>query len=169
MNLTYFSNLTKNFYINIFSIFFIFFLDRISKLYVIYLHDKNIGGDLYSSDYLNINLIWNEGIAFGLFAFEESKFYNFLTLFISLVISVLIYMLIKSNGVKRFALLIIIGGALGNLYDRVIYLAVPDFIDFHIGNYHWFTFNIADIFISVGVIFMILLEFIDNNKDKINE
>jgi len=169
MNLTYFSNLTKHFYINIFSIFFIFFLDRISKLYVIYLHDKNIGGDLYSSDYLNINLIWNEGIAFGLFAFEESKFYNFLTLFISLVISVLIYMLIKSNGVKRFALLIIIGGALGNLYDRVVYLAVPDFIDFHIGNFHWFTFNIADIFISVGVIFMILLEFIDNNKDKINE
>jgi len=169
MNLTYFSNLTKNFYINIFSIFFIFFLDRISKLYVIYLHDKNIGGDLYSSDYLNINLIWNEGIAFGLFAFVESKFYNFLTLFISLVISVLIYMLIKSNGVKRFALLIIIGGALGNLYDRIIYLAVPDFIDFHIGNFHWFTFNIADIFISVGVIFMILLEFIDNNKDKINE
>ena len=169
MNLTYFSNLTKNFYINIFSIFFIFFLDRISKLYVIYLHDKNIGGDLYSSDYLNINLIWNEGIAFGLFAFEESKFYNFLTLFISLVISVLIYMLIKSNGVKRFALLIIIGGALGNLYDRVIYFAVPDFIDFHIGNFHWFTFNIADIFISVGVIFMIIFEFIDNNKDKINE
>ena len=169
MNLTYFSNLTKNFYINIFSIFFIFFLDRISKLYVINLHDKKIGGDLYLSDYLNINLIWNEGIAFGLFAFEESKFYNFLTLFISLVISVLIYMLIKSNGVKRFALLIIIGGALGNLYDRVIYLAVPDFIDFHIGNFHWFTFNIADIFISVGVIFMILLEFIDNNKDKINE
>ena len=169
MNLTYFSNLTKNFYINIFSIFFIFFLDRISKLYVIYLHDKNIGGDLYSSDYLNINLIWNEGIAFGLFAFEESKFYNFLTLFISLVISVLIYMLIKSNGVKRFALLIIIGGALGNLYDRIVYSAVPDFIDFHIQNFHWFTFNIADIFISVGVIFMILLEFIDNNKDKINE
>ena len=169
MNLTYFSNLTKHFYINIFSIFFIFFLDRISKLYVIYLQDKKNGGDLYSSDYLNINLIWNEGIAFGLFAFEESKFYNFLTLFILLIISLLIYMLIKSNGVKRFALLMIIGGALGNLYDRIIYSAVPDFIDFHIGNFHWFTFNIADIFISVGVIFMILLEFIDNNKDKINE
>jgi signal peptidase II len=169
MNLTYFTNLTKNFYINIFSIFFIFFLDRLSKLYVIYLHNKNLGGDLFSSDYLNINLIWNEGIAFGLFAFEESKFYNFLTLFISLVIFVLIYMLVKSNGVKRFALLTIIGGALGNLYDRIVYLAVPDFIDFHIANFHWFTFNIADIFISVGVIFMILLEFIDNNKNKINE
>ena len=169
MNLTYFTNLTKNFYINIFSIFFIFFLDRLSKLYVIYLHNKNLGGDLFSSDYLNINLIWNEGIAFGLFAFEESKFYNFLTLFISFVIFVLIYMLVKSNGVKRFALLTIIGGALGNLYDRIVYLAVPDFIDFHIGNFHWFTFNIADIFISVGVIFMILLEFIDNNKNKINE
>lgn len=166
MILTY---LTKKFYINIFTVFFIFFLDRISKLYVIYLHDKKFGGDLFSSDYLNINLIWNEGIAFGLFAFEESEFYNFLTLFISLIISVIIYMVIKSNGLKRFALLMIIGGALGNLYDRVIFLAVPDFIDFHIGNFHWFTFNIADIFISVGVIFMILLEFIDNNKDKINE
>ena len=166
MILTY---LTKKFYINIFTVFFIFFLDRISKLYVIYLHDKRFGGDLFSSYYLNINLIWNEGIAFGLFAFEESKFYNFLTLFISLIISVIIYMVIKSNGLKRFALLMIIGGALGNLYDRVVFLAVPDFIDFHIGNFHWFTFNIADIFISVGVIFMILLEFIDNNKDKINE
>lgn len=166
MILTY---LTKKFYINIFTVFFIFFLDRISKLYVIYLHDKRFGGDLFSSDYLNINLIWNEGIAFGLFAFEESEFYNFLTLFISLIISVIIYMVIKSNGLKRFALLMIIGGALGNLYDRVVFLAVPDFIDFHIGNFHWFTFNIADIFISVGVIFMILLEFIDNSKDKINE
>jgi len=164
-----FTYLTKKFYINIFTVFFIFFLDRISKLYVIYLHDKRFGGDLFSSDYLNINLIWNEGIAFGLFAFEESKVYNFLTLFISLIISVIIYMVIKSNGLKRFALLMIIGGALGNLYDRVVFLAVPDFIDFHIGNFHWFTFNIADIFISVGVIFMILLEFIDNNKDKINE
>ena len=169
MNLTYFTNLKKNFYINVFSVFFIFFLDRLSKLYVIYLHNKNLGGDLFSSDYLNINLIWNEGIAFGLFAFEESKFYNFLTLFISFVIFVLIYMLVKSNGVKRFALLTIIGGALGNLYDRIVYLAVPDFIDFHIGNFHWFTFNIADIFISVGVIFMILLEFIDINKNKTNE
>lgn len=166
MILTY---LTKKFYINIFTVFFIFFLDRISKLYVIYLHDKRFGGDLFSSDYLNINLIWNEGIAFGLFAFEESEFYNFLTLFISLIISVIIYMVIKSNGLKRFALLMIIGGALGNLYDRVVFLAVPDFIDFHIGNFHWFTFNIADIFISVGVIFMILLEFIDNSRDKINE
>ena len=164
-----FTYLTKKFYINIFTVFFIFFLDRISKLYVIYLHDKRFGGDLFSSDYLNINLIWNEGIAFGLFAFEESEFYNFLTLFISLIISVIIYMVIKSNGLKRFALLMIIGGALGNLYDRVVFLAVQDFIDFHIGNFHWFTFNIADIFISVGVIFMILLEFIDNNKDKINE
>lgn len=129
MILTY---LTKKFYINIFTVFFIFFLDRISKLYVIYLHDKRFGGDLFSSYYLNINLIWNEGIAFGLFAFEESEFYNFLTLFISLIISVIIYMVIKSNGLKRFALLMIIGGALGNLYDRVVFLAVPDFIDFHI-------------------------------------
>ena len=165
----FFTYLTKKFYINFFTIIIIFFLDRISKLYVIYLHDKKFEGDLFSSDYLNISLIWNEGIAFGLFAFEESKLYNFLTIFISLIILVIIYMAIKSIRLKRFALLMIIGGALGNLYDRIVFLAVPDFIDFHIGNFHWFTFNIADIFISVGVIFMILLEFIDNNKNKLNE
>ena len=78
-------------------------------------------------------------------------------------------MVIKTDGLKRYSLLIIIGGALGNLYDRAIFFAVPDFIDFHVGNFHWFTFNVADIFISLGVFFMILIEFIDNNKNKLNE
>ena len=164
-----FNNLTKRFYINIFTILLIFFFDRISKLYVIYLHNKNIGSDLFSSNYLNINLIWNDGVAFGLFAFENNKIYNFLTIFISLIILVIVYMAINSNGMKRFALIMIIGGALGNLYDRVVYSVVPDFIDFHIGNFHWFTFNIADIFISLGVIIMIIVEIIDNNQNKLNE
>jgi len=164
-----FKLLTKKNYINFFVIFFIFCLDRISKKYVIYLSDKNLSEELFASKYLNINLIWNEGIAFGLFAFDESIFYNILTVFIALIIVVIFYMLIKSDGFKRYSLLIVIGGALGNLYDRAVFFAVPDFIDFHVGNFHWFTFNVADIFICVGVIFMILIEFVDSIKLKSNE
>lgn len=161
--------LTKKFYINFFVIFCIISLDRISKKYVIYLSDKNLSKELFFSKYLNINLIWNEGIAFGLFAFEESSFYNFLTIFIALVIVIIFYMVIKSEGLKRYSLLMIMGGALGNLYDRVVFSEVPDFIDLHIGDFHWFTFNVADIFISIGVFFMILIEFIDNSKNNSNE
>ena len=161
--------LTKKFYINFFVIFCIICLDRISKKYIIYLSDKNLSKELFFSKYFNINLVWNEGIAFGLFAFEESSFYNFLTIFIALIIVIIFYMVIKSEGLKRYSLLMIMGGALGNLYDRVVFSEVPDFIDLHIGDFHWFTFNVADIFISVGVFFMILIEFIDNNKINSNE
>ena len=164
-----FKFLTKKNYINLLIIFFIFCLDRISKKYVIYLNEQNLSQELFASKYLNINLIWNEGIAFGLLSFEQSSFYNFLTIFIAFIILIIVYMVIKTDGLKRYSLLIIIGGALGNLYDRAIFFAVPDFIDFHVGNFHWFTFNVADIFISLGVFFMILIEFIDNNKNKLNE
>jgi len=164
-----FKFLTKKNYINLLIIFFIFCLDRISKKYVIYLNEQNLSQELFVSKYLNINLIWNEGIAFGLLSFEQSSFYNFLTIFIAFIIFIILYMVIKTDGLKRYSLLIIIGGALGNLYDRAIFFAVPDFIDFHVGNFHWFTFNVADIFISLGVFFMILIEFIDNNKNKLNE
>jgi len=164
-----FKFLTKKNYINLLIIFFIFCLDRISKKYVIYLNEQNLSQELFASKYLNINLIWNEGIAFGLLPFEQSSFYNFLTIFIAFIIFIIVYMVIKTDGLKRYSLLIIIGGALGNLYDRAIFFAVPDFIDFHVGNFHWFTFNVADIFISLGVFFMILIEFIDNNKNKLNE
>ena len=157
-------NLTKNFYINLIIIFLIFALDRISKIYVIYLYKKTYTSELFQSKYLNISLIWNEGIAFGLFSFEQSDLYNFLTIIISIVILIIFIMIIKSFGFKRYALLMIFGGAIGNLYDRIFFKAVPDFIDFHIGTFHWFVFNIADIFITIGVIFMILLELIGNNR-----
>ena len=110
--------------------------------------------------------MWNEGIAFGLFSFNRTDLYNFLTIIISAVILVIFIMVIKNNGLKKYSLSMILGGAIGNLYDRVFFRAVPDFIDFHIGEFHWFVFNIADIFITLGVIFMILLELIDNNKNK---
>ena len=157
-------NLTKNFYINLICIFLIFALDRISKIYVIYLSDKIYNSELFLSKFLNIVLIWNDGIAFGLFSFNKNSLYNFLTIIISVVILIVFIMITKNRGFKKYALLMIFGGAIGNLYDRVIFKAVPDFIDFHIGEFHWFIFNVADIFITLGVIFMILFELIGINK-----
>ena len=156
---------TKNFYIEIIFIIFIFLFDRFSKIYVINFYKKNNSSELFESKFLNINLIWNEGIAFGLFSFDKSNLYNILTLIIFLVIFTVLVMIIKSEGIKRYSLLMIFGGALGNFYDRVIYKAVPDFIDLHIAEFHWFIFNVADIFITIGVIFMILYELFGNNKD----
>ena len=157
-------NLTKNFYINLFTIFFIFIIDRISKIYVINLNNKFLSSELYSSKFLNINLIWNEGIAFGLFSFTQNNLYNLLTLIISIIIIVILKMILDSQGIKKYGLIIIFGGALGNLFDRIFYKAVPDFIDFHIEEFHWFVFNVADIFITIGVIIMILFEIIFNNQ-----
>ena len=157
-------NLKKNIYINLFIIFSIFIIDRITKIYVVSVNGKNSYEDLYSSKFLNINLIWNEGIAFGLFSFSQNNLYNLLTLIISIIIIVILKMIINSYGIKKYGLMMIFGGALGNLFDRIFYKAVPDFIDFHIGEFHWFVFNVADIFITIGVIIMILYELILNNQ-----
>ena len=159
-------NLDKSFLINFSLIFIIFLFDRISKIYVIYLDNKLFGSEIFSSNFLNIYLIWNEGIAFGLFSFNEKIFYNILTIIILIIIFIIFIMTIKSDGLKKYSLLMILGGALGNVFDRLYYKAVPDFIDFHIGNFHWFIFNVADIFISIGIIFLIMLELIANNKGK---
>ena len=159
----------KNFFTNFFLIIFIFFLDRVSKFYVISQNEKNLSADLFTSKFLNISLIWNEGIAFGLFSFGERHFYNFLTILILIIIIVIFFMVLRNKGLKKYSFLMILGGALGNLYDRIFFKAVPDFIDFHIGNFHWFIFNVSDIFISLGVLFLIALELINNQKDKIDE
>ena len=156
--------LRKSFIISSLLVFSIFLLDRLSKIYVIYLDKKFLGSELLSSKFLNIRLIWNEGIAFGLLSFNETIFYNALTFLILIIILIIFFMLHKSNGIKKFSLMMILGGAIGNVYDRISYKAVPDFIDFHIGNFHWFIFNVADIFITLGVIFMIIIEITGNNK-----
>ena len=160
------SYLTKNFYINTIIVTLIFFLDRLSKIYVVHLDKVNFSSELYQSKYLNITLIWNEGIAFGLLSFDQNNLYNLLTLLIAIIILIILYMIIKNNNFKKYPLLMIFAGAIGNLYDRIMYRAVPDFIDFHIGEFHWFIFNVADIFISLGVFFMILIELIDNSKSN---
>ena len=160
--------LNQNFIINLSVTFFIFLIDRISKIYVINLDKKLLGSEIFYSKYLNISLIWNEGIAFGLFSLGDKTFYNFLTILILIIILIIIFMLHKSEGLKKYSLLMILGGALGNLYDRVFNKAVPDFIDFHVEEFHWFIFNVADIFITIGVIFMIFLEFTNNKKKHEN-
>ena len=157
-------NLSKNFFINLSFILLIFLFDRISKIYVIYLDNKLFGSEIFSSNFLNIYLIWNEGIAFGLFSFNEKIFYNILTIIILIIILIIFIMTIKSDGFKKYSLLMILGGALGNVFDRLYYKAVPDFIDFHIGNFHWFIFNVADIFITIGIIFMVIIELFNKNQ-----
>ena len=158
--------LNKKSIINLFTVIVIFSLDRISKFYVISQSEKNLSYDLFESRFLNINLVWNEGIAFGLLSFDKNYLYNLLTILIIVLIIIIFFMILKSKGLKKYSLLMVLGGALGNLYDRIYFKAVPDFIDFHIGNFHWFIFNVSDIFISLGVLFLISLELINNKKEK---
>ena len=158
--------LKKNYYFDILILFLIFILDRFSKIYVIYLSEKNNYSQIFSSKFLDIHLIWNEGIAFGLLSFSETYFYNLISTIIAIIIFILFIMIIRGKGLKKLLLISILGGAIGNFYDRLVHKAVPDFIDFHINDFHWFIFNIADIFISIGVFFMILYEIIDNNSKK---
>ena len=161
--------LNKNSIINLFTVIIIFSLDRISKFYVISQSEKNLSYDLFESKFLNINLVWNEGIAFGLLSFDKDYLYNLLTILIIVLIIIIFFMILKNIGFKKYSLLMVLGGALGNLYDRIYFKAVPDFIDFHIGNFHWFIFNVSDIFITLGVSFLIALELIKNQKIKKNE
>jgi signal peptidase II len=158
--------LNKNFYISFSLVILVYLLDRLTKIFVIQLDKNNVGSDIFNSTYLNIVLIWNKGIAFGLFSFNEAYFYNILTLVITIIIFILIFMSLKSEGFKKYSLLMIIGGALGNLHDRIFSKAVPDFIDLHINNFHWFIFNVSDIFITLGVISLIVLEIGANKKEN---
>ena len=143
----------------------IFFTDRFSKIYILKLAELDSKVDIYLTPFLNFYLIWNKGIAFGLFSLNDEIVYNFLTIIISIIIFIILIMLIRSRGFQRYSLLMVFGGSLGNLYDRIYFSAVPDFIDFHIGSFHWFIFNVADIFITIGVICLIYAE-IFLNKDE---
>ena len=154
----------KIFIVNLFIVVTIFLIDRISKLYVINLLGDLNDQQIFLTSFLNIYLIWNEGIAFGLLSFESKTIYNFITILILIINIIIIYIIYKLEDFRKYFFLIILGGSLGNLFDRLVYNAVPDFIDFHIGNLHWFIFNPADIFITIGVICLILDEFIFKNK-----
>ena len=139
----------------------IFTFDRLTKNLII---NNFIEKTLYLNDFINLELIWNIGIGFGLLSYDSLLIYNLITVLIGVVIIILIYIVIVSHNLDKLIFSIIIGGALGNFYDRIIYNAVPDFIDLHYKTFHWFTFNVADIFITVGVLAMIFKEFLVKNK-----
>ena len=146
----------------------IFLLDRFSKLYILNLADINGVVDIYINSFLNIILVWNTGIGFGLLSFGESSIYNIVTFFIILINAVILYLVFKSNNFKSYFFIMILGGSLGNLFDRIYYSAVPDFIDLNYNNFHWFIFNVADIFITVGILCLILVELFFN-KHELND
>tara|TARA_B100001287_G_scaffold254022_1_gene237135 strand:+ start:30 stop:521 length:492 start_codon:yes stop_codon:yes gene_type:complete len=134
----------------------IFFLDRYAKLFIL----NNFTEDTYYlNNYINLDLVWNIGIGFGLLSSNSSLLYNLMSLIIGSVIIILIYVGLMSEKFDKLIYSIIIGGALGNFYDRLSYKAVPDFIDLHYNNFHWFTFNVADIFITLGILAFILRSF----------
>ena len=145
---------SKEAVVSIFLLVSIFVFDRVSKIWIINQQEQN--SSIFINKFLNFELIWNTGIGFGLFSTDPNLFYNLTSLFIFLVVLFLCYLIFRSNFFDKICFSIVLGGALGNLYDRIVYFAVPDFIDFHVGDFHWFTFNIADIFITVGIILLII-------------
>ena len=155
------SNLKRSYkteFISLIVITLIFFFDRISKIKIINAQLQN--NTVYINDSINLDLVWNTGIGFGILSTNTALFYNFITFLIFSVIIFLLYLILKSKFIDKILYSIVVGGALGNFYDRLVYFAVPDFIDFHFQSFHWFTFNIADIFITIGIITIIGKELI---------
>jgi len=146
----------------------VFLFDRTTKMYLIYLQTTGTDIDFYIFPFLNFYLVWNTGIGFGLVSLETNIFYHILTTIIAIVNLVLIFFLLKAKGIYTYLFALIIGGSLGNLFDRIYYYAVPDFIDLHFGNFHWFIFNVADIFITVGIISFIFTELLKKEKISTN-
>ena len=152
--------ITKNNLYCFCAILIIFFLDRYTKLLILNNFNEN---SYYLNDFLNLDLIWNIGIGFGFLSTESGLLYNFITFVIAVILLVLFYFLLSSEILDKIIYAVIIGGALGNFYDRLFFKAVPDFIDLHYNNFHWFTFNVADIFISIGILFIIVKSFFVKN------
>ena len=156
----------KNFLSQLFIIIFIFATDRASKYYLINLYETGADIDFYIFSFLNIYLAWNTGVGFGLFSTDANVFYHLLTILVVIINLILIFLMFKLAGIRKYFIAMILGGSLGNLFDRIYYFAVPDFIDLHIGNFHWFIFNIADIFITIGIACLIFVELFSKNVNK---
>ena len=154
----------NKFLLNLIFVITLFCIDRFSKIYIIELSEKTNVTEIYLTSFLNSYLVWNTGIAFGLFSLSNEITYNLFTTLIVLINLIIIYLIIVTKDFRKYFFLLILGGSFGNLFDRLYYRSVPDFIDFHIGNFHWFIFNIADIFITVGVICLILAELLYNKE-----
>ena len=147
-------------------ILFIFLADRISKLYILSILENFGNVDININSYINFILVWNSGVGFGLLSFDQSNIYNAITILIIFINLFIVYLIIKSKDFRVYFFLIILGGSLGNLFDRIYYSAVPDFIDISYNDYHWFIFNVADIFITLGIIGLLIVEI--TKKEKIS-
>ncbi len=154
-------------YVILLSVFLIiFFLDRVSKIQILNILENDGIVDIYVNQFINFYLVWNTGIGFGLFSFDDGNFYTFITIFIFLINIVILVIILRSNLFLGVLWTCVLGGSAGNLYDRIFYKAVPDFIDIHYGNFHWFVFNVSDIFITIGLICLIIAEIILNKEKK---
>ena len=158
------NNLFKKIIIYISVLTLIFFLDRISKIYILQFAWNSLDTNIYINQFLSLNLVWNKGIAFGLFSFEKSLIYNLITTLIVIINLIILYLVFIYKDLRAYFFLMILGGSLGNLFDRLYYGSVPDFIDINIREYHWFIFNVSDIFITLGVICLIIAELLMNKK-----
>ena len=147
-------------------VLFIFFLDRITKILILNIAEETGKVDIYVNSFLNLYLVWNNGIGFGLLSFDDNYVYNSITVLIILINLIIVYLIYIEKGQKSYFLLIILGGSLGNLFDRLYYNAVPDFIDLNYKGFHWFIFNVADIFITLGIMLLILSEIFNYKKIK---
>ena len=146
----------------------IFLIDRLSKNYILNIAEVEGSVDIFVNSYLNIYLIWNTGIGFGLLSFDKSLIYNLITSLIIVINILIIYMIIKTNDIRSYFLVFVLGGSLGNLFDRLYYSAVPDFIDINYKEFHWFIFNVADIFITIGIICLIFAELMNYKSENEN-
>ena len=147
----------KNFW-NFFLIVVFFSIDRLSKIAIINSFEKHGNNDIFLTEFLSLSLIWNDGIAFGLFSFDQKVYYNLVTALIIFITLIIFWMVLSTKSYEKLAFTMVLGGSLGNIFDRIYYSSVPDFIDIHFKNFHWFIFNVADIFITLGVILLIYLE-----------
>ena len=152
---------TKVFFIYVLYVFILFTVDRITKFQVLNILENQDKVDIYINSFLSLYLVWNKGIGFGLFSFDDATVYNLITLLILFINGIIIYLILVEKGMKVYFLLTILGGSLGNFVDRIYYKAVPDFIDLNYQGYHWFIFNVADIFITLGIICLIFVELIN--------
>jgi len=157
---------SKKIFIYIALVLFIFALDRISKSIILNILDDTGKVDIYVNSFFSLFLVWNKGIGFGLFSFDKSSIYNGISLIILIINFIIIYLIYIEKTPKTYFLAIILGGSIGNLFDRYYYTAVPDFIDLNYNGYHWFIFNVADIFITLGIICLIFAEFLNYKKTK---
>tara|TARA_Y100001970_G_C14003622_1_gene734682 strand:- start:138 stop:623 length:486 start_codon:yes stop_codon:yes gene_type:complete len=160
--------LKKKYIIFLILILIIFILDRFSKYYILNIAETEGSVNVFVNSYLNLYLVWNTGIGFGLLSFDQSLFYNLITSLIVLINLAIVYMIIKTNDIRSYFLVLVLGGSLGNLFDRLYYSAVPDFIDLNYGEFHWFIFNVADIFITLGIICLIFAELMNYKSENEN-